>query len=64
MCSAIPEVFHNDSNYDYHSIIRELAKEFEGHFECLRENTEKDKTFSVRIEKTIKNLIKMAMKIL
>ena len=54
MCPAIPEVFHNDSNYDYHSIIRELAKEFEVHFECLRENTEKDKTFSVRIEKQLK----------
>ena len=26
----IPIVFHNESNYDYHFIIKELAKEFEG----------------------------------
>ena len=25
----IPVVFHNDSTYDYHFIIKELAKEFE-----------------------------------
>ena len=24
----IPEVFHNGSNYDYHSFIKELANEF------------------------------------
>ena len=35
----IPVVFHNGSTYDYHFIIKELAKEFEGEFECLRENT-------------------------
>ena len=26
-------IFHNGSNYDYHFIIEELAKEFEGEFE-------------------------------
>ena len=31
----IPVVFHNGSTYDYHFIIKELAKEFEGEFECL-----------------------------
>ena len=31
----IPVVFHNGSNYDYHFIIKELAKEFEGPLECL-----------------------------
>ena len=30
-------VFHNDSNYDYLLIIKELAKEFEEQFECLVE---------------------------
>ena len=30
-----PAVFHNGSIYDYHFIIKELAKEFEGQFECL-----------------------------
>ena len=46
-------------------VIKELTKELEGQFECLAENTEKYKTFSVLIEKEIKKkLIKMAMKIL
>ena len=37
----IQVVFHNGSTYDYHFIIKELAKEFEGEFECLGEDTEK-----------------------
>ena len=41
-----PIVFHNGSTYDYHFIIKELAKEFEGQFECLRENTENMLLFS------------------
>ena len=51
----IPIVFHNGSTYDYHFIIKELAKEFDGKFECLREITEKYITFSVPIKKKIKN---------
>ena len=51
----IPVVFHNGSTYDYHFIIKELAKEFEGNFECLGENTEKYITFSVPIKKKIDN---------
>ena len=51
----IPIVFHNDSTYDYHFIIKELVKEFEGNFECLGENTEKYITFSVPIKKKIEN---------
>ena len=38
----IPIVFQNGSTYDYHFIIKELVKEFEGNFECLGENTEKN----------------------
>ena len=49
----IPIVFHNGSTYDYHFIIKELVKEFEGNFECLGENTEKYITFSVPIKKKI-----------
>ena len=45
--------FHNGSNYDYHFIIKELANELEGQFECLGENTEKYKTFSIPIEKEV-----------
>ena len=37
----IPVMFHNGSTYDYQFIIKELAEEFEGEFECLGENTEK-----------------------
>ena len=51
----IPVVFHNGSTYDSHFIIKELAKEFEGNFECLGENTEKYITFSVPIKKKIDN---------
>ena len=47
----IPVVFHNGSTYQYHFIMKELAKEFKGKFECLGENTEKYITFSVPIEK-------------
>ena len=50
-----PVVFHNGSTYDYHFIIKELAKEFEGNFECLGENTEKYITFLVPIKKKIEN---------
>ena len=51
----IPVVFHNGSTCDYHFMIKELAKEFEGNFECLGENTEKYITFSVLIKKKIDN---------
>ena len=51
----IPVVFHNCSTYDYHFIIKELVKEFEGNFECLGENTEKYITFSVPLKKKIEN---------
>ena len=51
----IPIVFHNGSTYDYHFIIKELAKEFDGNFECLGENTEKYITFSVPTKKEIRN---------
>ena len=50
-----PVVFHNGSNYDYHFIIKELAKEFEGEFNCLRESAEKYKTFSDPITKVVRS---------
>ena len=52
----IPVVFHNGCTYDYHFIIKELVKEFDGNFECLGENTEKYITFSVPLKKKIKNI--------
>ena len=51
----IPVIFHNGSTYNYHFIIKELAHEFDGNFECLAENTEKYITFSVPIKKKIDN---------
>ena len=51
-------VFKNGSNRDYHYIIKELANKFEGQFECLGENTEKYKTFSVPVEKEVANIDK------
>ena len=51
----IPVVFHNDSTYDNHFIIKQLVKEFEGNFDCLGENTEKYITFSVPLRKKIEN---------
>ena len=51
----IPIVFHNGSTYDYHFIIKELVKKFDGNFDCLGENTEKYITFSVSLKKKIEN---------
>ena len=48
-------VFRNGSTYDYHFIIKKLAKQFDGHLECLGENTEKYLTFSVPIKKELNN---------
>ena len=56
----IPVVFHNGSNYDYHFIIKKLAKETD-----WKKYWKVHKTFFVPIEKEIlKKLIKMIMKIL
>ena len=55
--NEIPVVFHNDSNYDYHFIIKEFANKFNGQFECLGENTE-TYTFSVPIEKEVTKIDK------
>ena len=49
----ISTVFHNESNFDYHLSIKELAEKFEGQFTCLGENTEKYITFWVPIKKKL-----------
>lgn len=38
--------------------LQELTNEFKGQFECLGENIEKHKTFSVPIEKEIRKIYK------
>ena len=50
MPNEIPVAFHRGSNYDYNFVIKELSIEFEGYFECIGENTEKYKNFSVPIK--------------
>ena len=37
--TKIPAAFHSGSKYYYNFIMKELAKEFEGKFECLEEKT-------------------------
>ena len=58
MFNEISVVFHNGSNYDYHFIIKEFANEFEGQFESIGKNTEKNKTFSVQTENEVTNIDK------
>ena len=44
----IPVVFHNGSTYDYHFIIKQLARKVKGNFDCLGEKvlfTSTDKGF-------------------
>ena len=49
----IPVLFHNGSVYDYHFIIKYLAREFKGNSECLGENTENYISFTVPFKKVI-----------
>ena len=53
--NEIPVVFHNGTTYDYHFIIKQLARELKGNFDCLGENTEKYITFSAPIKKVRDN---------
>ena len=53
MPKKIPIFLINGFNYDYHFIIKELAKEFQKQFTCLTENTENCITFTVPIEKEV-----------
>ena len=45
----IPTVTHNGSKYDFHLIIKKLAKEFRSEIRCIPEDKEKYKTFSIPI---------------
>ena len=46
----IPVALHNGSNYDFHIIMNELAKEFRADMKCLGENTEKYISFSIPLK--------------
>ena len=52
----IPIVFHNESTYDYHFIIKQLAIEHKGKLYCLGENPENYITF---LDQSIKKMIMM-----
>ena len=47
----IPVVIHNGSNYDFHLLITELAKDFRSNIHCIGENTEKCMSFSIPLKK-------------
>ena len=51
--TEIPILFHNGSVYNYHFIIKYLAREFKGNSKCLGENTEKYISFTVPFKKVI-----------
>ena len=51
----MPLVLHNGSKYDNHLIIKQLAKDFNGYFSCIGENTEKYISFSVTFIKESAN---------
>ena len=53
--NTIPVVFHNGSKYDNHFIITQLAKDFDGYFSCIGENTEKYISFSTTVNKESDN---------
>ena len=55
----IPVVFHNGSAYDYHLIIKELAKEFEEELECLGGNTEKALPFRYQLKRKLQKRIRL-----
>ena len=57
MHNEIPVVFHNESKYDYHFIIKELTNGFEGQFECIDKSNGKYQTFFVPIKKKITKMV-------
>ena len=51
MLKKILIVFYNESNHDYHFIIKKLVENFKKQFTCLEENAEKCITFTVTTKK-------------
>ena len=56
--NKIPVVNHRSSNYDYYFLIKELTDKFEGKSDCIGENKEKNKAFSVPLKKQIMKIDK------
>ena len=51
----IPVVIHNGSNYDFHLLISELAKEFRSDMTCIPQDKENYISFSIPLEKESKD---------
>ena len=51
--NQIPLVFHNGSIYDYHFIIKELAKDFYGQFECYEKTLRNILLFLYQLKKNL-----------
>ena len=56
MFLEIPVVFQSGSNYDDHFIIKELAIEFDGQFECLGENKKLQNFFCSKKKRKLQKL--------
>ena len=63
VAKEIPIVLHNESDYDYHFIIKWLVEEFEGQSTSLEGNTKKYVTFSVPVEKEVTRIDKNGKKL-
>ena len=48
MPKEIPVVLQDETDYDYHFIIKELIEGIDGQFECLGGKTKKQITFSIQ----------------
>ena len=48
MPKKILVVLQDETDYDYHFVIKELIKKVDEHLECLGENTKKQITFSIQ----------------
>ena len=59
MTNEISVVFCNGSNYDYHFIVKELAKEFE----CLGEKKKSTILFMFQYKRKLQKSIKISCKI-
>ena len=51
----IPAAIYNGSNYDFHLLIDELAKEFRSDKKCIHEDKEKQILFSISLKKESKD---------
>ena len=56
------QFLYNRENYSHHVIIKKLANEFKGEFNCLGKNTEKYKSFQFQLTCKLEKMIKLVKK--